>query len=89
MAEEKKIEITHSELRSLLFWATIGVQNKTGGSYRNISEIILKYAKLLKFHLPSQPYFLTREQFNLRKKLRRCCSSVRQTNMGSTSSIIV
>ena len=67
MAKEKKLEITHAELRSLLFWATLGMRNFTGGSYRGIAEIILKYAKLLNFQLPSRPYFLTKEQFHLRK----------------------
>jgi len=67
MRQEKKLEITHAELRSLLFWATLGVRNYTGGSYRGIVEILLKYAKLLKFQLPARPYFSTKEQLNARK----------------------
>ena len=51
-------DVVTSDLRALLFWATVGVQNSRGGAYeKQIGEIIKSYSKHLKFTTPGVPKF--------------------------------
>ncbi len=36
----KKVEITETELRGLIFWAATGIEEKRGGSYYHTIEFI-------------------------------------------------
>ena len=47
-----------TDLRALLFWATIGVSKAKGGTYQTrIGNIIEHYATELNFKLPCKPEF--------------------------------
>lgn len=50
-------EVVTSDLRALLFWATVGVAKAKGGSFRDIENIIESYAEHLKFKTPFKPKF--------------------------------
>ena len=52
---ESNIEVVASDLRALLFWATIGVSASRSGSYRDIINILESYAAHIKFNLPRKP----------------------------------
>lgn len=52
---ESNIEVVASDLRALLFWATIGVSESRSGSYRDIINILESYAAHIKFALPRKP----------------------------------
>lgn len=46
--DNKKVEITKTELRALLFWASVGVDNMHGGTYEGIIlRLIKKYAHIM------------------------------------------
>jgi len=45
--EVKVVEITETELRGLIFWATVGIGNSNGGSYRSIIHFIKNHSKLM------------------------------------------
>jgi hypothetical protein len=48
-----------SDLRALLFWATIGIGKSRGGYQQHeIENIIESYADFLKFQLPRKPKFM-------------------------------
>lgn len=43
----KKVEITETELRGLIFWATIGIEKMRGGSYISTVEFIKNNTNLM------------------------------------------
>jgi len=50
------MEIVVSDLKALLFWATVGVRKSRSGSYGNeIIEIINSYAEYVRVELPGKP----------------------------------
>ena len=52
-------EVVTTDLRALLFWATIGVTKSRGGYQQSeIEHILESYAENLKFKLPAEPKFL-------------------------------
>jgi hypothetical protein len=54
------IKITKHELRALLHWASVGIENSLGGSYNDAvgsKGIIMSLAKRLKFRLYAKPLF--------------------------------
>ena len=51
-------EIVTSDLRALLWWATVGMRSAVGGSYENeVDDILESYAKAIGFKLPGKPKF--------------------------------
>ena len=58
MAKKEITEIIVSDLRALLFWATIGISKTKGGAYQDtIEDIIESYAKHFEYQLPRPPKF--------------------------------
>ena len=52
------IDVVTSDLRAILFWATIGVTESRGGSREEeICDIIESYAEFIGFRLPKKPRF--------------------------------
>ena len=39
-SDSKTVEITETELRGLMFWATVGIEESRGGSYYSVVEFI-------------------------------------------------
>lgn len=39
-SDSKTVEITETELRGLIFWATAGIEKSNGGSYHSVVEFI-------------------------------------------------
>jgi len=50
-------EIVTSDLRALLFWASIGIAKSQGGSYQEICNILAQYSEDIGFKLPYKPEF--------------------------------
>ena len=50
-----KIEITKTELRGLIFWATTGIEKSNGGSYSSVVNYIRKNHKLM-WDTPNSQY---------------------------------
>jgi len=50
-------EVVTSDLRALLFWASVGVAKSYSGSYQDILHIIESYAEYLGFKCPYPPQF--------------------------------
>jgi len=49
-SNSKKIEITETELRGLIFWATNGIEKSNGGSYSSIVEFIKYNANFMNYN---------------------------------------
>lgn len=45
----EKVEITKTELRALMFWATVGVRKSNGGSYYSVVDFIKKNYAIMPF----------------------------------------
>ena len=52
-ANNEKVEITKTELRSLMFWAKNGIEKSTGGSYRGALDYIRSNYAMMPKHLHS------------------------------------
>ena len=51
-------DVVTSDLRALLFWATVGVRNSRGGSgEKEIGNIIESYAETARFKMDVPPVF--------------------------------
>lgn len=50
-------EVVTSDLRALLFWASVGIAKSKSGSYRDICNILSQYSEDIKFTLPYKPEF--------------------------------
>ena len=62
-------EVVTSDLRALLFWATIGITKSRGGFQESeIGHIIESYAESVKFNLPAKPKFMKKVTKKARKE---------------------
>jgi hypothetical protein len=50
----EKIEITKTELRALIFWASIGIEKSRGGSYQLAKDYIRENYHIMPKHLQSE-----------------------------------
>jgi len=50
----EKIEITKTDLRSLMFWASAGIEKHWGGSYTMAKEYIQENNKIMPKHLQTR-----------------------------------
>jgi len=50
MAGIKKVEITETELRGLIFWATQGIEKSRGGSYYSILDFIRGRGQIMTYN---------------------------------------
>jgi hypothetical protein len=50
----EKIEITKTELRALIFWASIGIKKMRGGSYEMAKDYIRENYAIMPKHLRSE-----------------------------------
>lgn len=55
------IGMTKKEIRTLCWWACVGIARSKGGTYEKIAPKMIKYfAEKLKFRLPYKPEFNTK-----------------------------
>jgi len=47
--DSKTVEITETELRGLIFWATAGIEKSNGGSYHSVVEFIKDNYKFMTY----------------------------------------
>ena len=50
----EKIEITKTELRALMFWASTGIERMRGGSYQMARDYIRENYDIMPKHLQSE-----------------------------------
>lgn len=56
IADQPCIEVVTSDLRALLFWAAIGMENSRGGSYESdLEDILSSYAEYIGLKFDRRP----------------------------------